>query len=405
MLGLGQRGVTGIADDVVEVNVGYADQSGLDTVLSESSKVVREFQFDVVTVHLPNGVAKWLADQPDIRYVEKNTTKRLHATESQQLQPESQMLPDGIERINAAAAHENGSTGTGVSIAIIDTGIDSSHPDLEANLGSGTSFVESDDEDNEETEKSALDQAATSPAWDDRHGHGTHCAGIAAAVDNSQGVVGVAPESILHAIKVGSAAGIDSSDVAAGIEYVGDQGYDVANLSLGSDEPSAVIKDACVYAYEKNVLLVASAGNIDEGENNSIVRYPAAYDEVIAVGATTGDGELAEFSLTGPEVEIAAPGVDIYSTVPGGEYVEASGTSMAAPYVTGAGALLMANEYSNVTARERLRETATDIGLDEEEVGSGLLDVSDALTSASKKKEGLAVSTDTVTEIAPGTAN
>ncbi|MFC7156220.1 S8 family peptidase [Halomarina halobia] len=375
-------------EEFVEVNVGYAEESGLDAALSEASEVVREFDFDAVTLRLPESVAGWLAGQPDIRYVEANSQLRLHdhdeTSEERPSRPES--VPNGVERIEGTAAHESGITGKGASVAVLDTGIGSTHTDLRPNLGDGKAFAERSEEvivdEDEDGTKIIIDDDAEEnsdlPPWQDDHGHGTHVAGIAGAVDNGQGVVGVAPEATLHAVKIGSESGIEASDVAAGIQFVGDQGWDVANLSIGEEEPSGVIGDACTYAYEKGVLLVASAGNVDEGEDNSIVRYPAAYDDVIAVSATTGTGELAEFSLTGPEIELAAPGEDIYSTVPGGDYRANSGTSMASPHVAGAAALLMADRRSNVEARKRLRETAEDVGLDATEQGNGVVNVARA---------------------------
>ncbi|WP_254546312.1 S8 family peptidase [Halomarina pelagica] len=389
-LGLGGRALVGGRGEFVEVNVGYAENSGLDAALSEASEVVRQFGFDALTLRLPTEVVEWLAGRDDVRYVETNSRLRLHDhDETSEERPPSgpESIPAGVERINCGVAHESGITGKGASVAVVDTGIGSTHPDLRPNLNTGKSFVESSgervivDEDEDGTTIIVDDDAEENsnlPAWQDTLGHGTHVAGIAGAVDNGQGVVGVAPEAALHAVKIGTEEGVEASDVAAGIEFVGDKGWDVANISLGEETPSGVIRDACRYAYEKGVLLVASAGNIDEGEDNSIVRYPAAFEEVIAVSATTGDGELAEFSLTGPEVELAAPGEEIYSTMPGGTYERQSGTSMAAPHVSGAGALLMSDGLSNVEARKRLRETARSLDLDAEEQGNGLIDVAGA---------------------------
>ncbi|WP_129117032.1 S8 family peptidase [Halegenticoccus tardaugens] len=388
-LGIGGRSLNWSATELVEVNVGYAATDGLDAALSEATEIVREFDFDAVTLRLPRGAAGWLAGHDDVRYVEHNIQKRLlEGVETQDVQPQSDTLPNGIERIDCDLVHEAGFTGKGASVAVVDTGIESTHEDLEQNLGAGKSYVEEEeeevivDEDEDGTTVIIRDgdvEDSNLPAWQDGHGHGTHVAGIAAAADNGEGIVGVAPEATLHAVKIGTEDGIDASDVAAGIEHVGDQGWDVANVSLGDEEQSDVIKDACRYAYEKGVLLVGAAGNADEGEDNTIVRYPAANEEVVAVSATTGDGEIAEFSLTGPEVELAAPGEEILSTIPGDDYQESSGTSMAAPHVCGAAALLMADGYSNVEARARLCETAEDVGLDETEQGYGVVNVAAAL--------------------------
>ena len=364
-------GVTGLASakpsETVEVNVGYGAESGLHAARAAADTVVREFNFDALTVQLPKAAADQLSARGDIRYVELNG--EMHAL--------AQTLPWGVDRVDAEVAHSNGYTGSGVDLAIVDTGIDSDHPDLQANLGSGHAVVSC------ATKRKGGCRYGLSPsdnpchtAWDDDNEHGTHCAGIADAVNNSQGVVGVSTQATLHAVKVLDECGSGSfSDVAAGIQYVADQGWDVASLSLGGGA-SSTVKDAGTYADNKGVLLVAAAGN--SGPCTHCVGYPAAYSEFIAVSATTSSDGLASFSSTGPEVELAAPGKDIYSTVPGG-YATLSGTSMACPHVSGAGAQLMAQGYTNTEARNQLTSTAEDIGLSSNEQGSGLLDVAASL--------------------------
>ncbi|PSP74789.1 hypothetical protein BRC86_04700 [Halobacteriales archaeon QS_3_64_16] len=276
----------------------------------------------------------------------------------------AQTLPWGVDRIDADVAQAEGETGEGADVSIIDTGIDADHPDLEANLGAGKAFV-------------SCEGSACTTSWDDDNDHGTHCAGIASAVDNSRGVVGVSSSATLHAAKVLDSSGSGSlSDVAAGIEWTADQGYEVGSLSLGTGSDYQTLQDACQYAADNGVLLVAAAGN--SGPCTDCVNYPAAYDTTIAVSATAEDDSLAGFSSTGPEVELAAPGKDIYSTIPGG-YATFSGTSMACPHVSGVGGLLMAGDYTNTEARRRLRGTAEDIGLSDNEQGYGLVDAEGAL--------------------------
>ena len=141
--------------------------------------------------------------------------------------------------------------------------------------------------------------------WDDDNDHGTRCAGIADAIDNTEGVVGVSTEATLHAVKVLDKSGSGSfSDVADGIRWTADQGYDVGSMSLGGSS-SSTVKDACQYACDKGVLLVAAAGN--DGPCSDCVSYPVAYQEVIAVSATSCDDSPAGFSSTGREVELAGP--------------------------------------------------------------------------------------------------
>jgi subtilisin len=350
-------GVTGLASaakpNTVEVNVGYSDARGKRAAKAEASEVVREFNFDALTMRVNENAISGLRQRPDVRYVERNG--EMYAL--------NQQLTWGVDRVDAEVATANGSTGAGGDIAILDTGIDSDHPDLVNNLGAGTAFVKA--------------RGPYGEDWDDDNDHGTHCAGIADADDNSQGVRGVATEATLHAVKVLDKRGSGSfSDIAAGVEYVADQGWDVGSMSLGASSGSAALKDACQYAQGKGVLLVAAAGN--SGPCGDCVGYPAAYSECLAVSSSASDDSLSSFSSTGPEVELIAPGTDIYSTIPGG-YDTFSGTSMATPHVAGAAGQLMANGYTNTEARSRLMNTAEDIGLASNEQGAGLLDAAAAL--------------------------
>ncbi|MFB6301585.1 MAG: S8 family serine peptidase [Haloferacaceae archaeon] len=342
----------------------------------------------------PEQVLEQLKRRSDVEYVEEDIT----------LETVGQTLPWGIDRVDADRAHANGETGgddggdggdgdddpNGADIAIVDTGIDPDHPDLKPNLGKGKAFA--------------------SGHWDDDNGHGTHVAGIADAVDNSEGVVGVSTRATLHAVQVCNGGGMCSaSDIAAGLEWAADQGYDVANLSLGGGY-SETIDNSGKYAYDKGVLLVAAAGN--DGPCSDCVSYPAANEEFMAVSATTSTDSLAGFSSTGPEVELAAPGKDIYSTYDGGGYETLSGTSMASPHVAGAGGQLMDNGYANATqsssdaessdpypsspggARSQLQDTAEDVGLTSDEQGEGLVDVEAALGLGGLSVDSLSVTED-----------
>ena len=377
--GVGASGLAGIAagrenrDARVEVNVGYAAARGRRAAERAATRVVRRFAFDAMTVEVNERAIPGLRRRGGVRYVERNGT--MHALNpgngkgngkgnDRSGDTASETLPWGVDRVDADVAHAEGATGAGADVAIIDTGIDSDHSDLSANLGEGTAFVE-------------CQGGSCNYSWDDDEGHGTHCAGIADAVDDSSGVVGVSTAATLHAVKVLDKHGSGSfSDVAAGIEWTARNEYDVGSLSLGASSGSATVRDACRYAYDRGVLLVAAAGNT--GPCTDCVGYPAAYDTVMAVTATAADDSLADFSSTGPEVELAAPGRAIYSTYPGG-YETLSGTSMAAPHVAGAGAQLVADGYANDEARERLAATAEDVGVSASEAGAGLLDVAAAL--------------------------
>jgi subtilisin len=354
--------------DTVEVNVGFASERGRQEALGAADEVVRDFNsIDVVTIRAAKNAVSGLSNNPNVRYVEENGT--VHAL--------AQTLPWGIDRVDAEVAHANGETGSGADLAIIDTGIDSDHEDLQGNLGKGKAFTTCDTKGGCRFGRKPADNTCKK-SWDDDNNHGTHCAGTADAVDNSKGVVGVSTKATLHAVKVLDKCGSGSwSDVAAGIEYVGDQGWDVGSMSLGGDA-SSTIRDAVQYAHGQGVTLVGAAGN--DGPCTDCVGYPAAYSEVIAVSSTNDSDGLSDFSSQGPEVEIAAPGSDVYSTVASnGGYDTYSGTSMATPHVAGAAAQLRANGYSQSETRNQLKSTAENIGLSDNESGAGLLDAAAAL--------------------------
>ncbi|MEA3324981.1 MAG: S8 family peptidase, partial [Euryarchaeota archaeon] len=258
----------------------------------------------------------------------------------------------GVSRIGCEMAHNNGIDGTGVKVAVIDTGMDYTHEDMDANYKGGYDFV-SDDPD----------------PFEDYNSHGTHVAGIIAAERNGVGVVGVAPNVSLYAVRVLDSAGFGTASwVIAGIEWAVDNDMDVVVMSLGTSKDSQSLRDACCNASGAGVLLVAAAGNTHGGD----VTYPARYDSVIAVTATDPDDDRASLSPIGQEIELAAPGVDIRSTVVGGSsYGNLSGTSQAAPHVAGTAALIISSNLSDVNddgvvnnedVRLQLQSMAQDLG-------------------------------------------
>ena len=288
--------------------------------------------------------------------------------------PPPQELPWGVNRIDAEHAWPD-YTGTDVKVAVVDTGIDKDHPDLAVaggvNCGRGPA-----------------------KKWDDDNGHGTHVAGTIAALDNEIGVVGVAPEASLWAVKVLDRNGEGYvSDVIEGIEWCIANGMQVVNMSLGTNSDIQSLHDACDAAEAAGLLLVAAAGN-DYGNG---VDYPAAYDTVIAVSATDASDAFASFSDFGPQVELAAPGVDVPSTCTAaldgsiydgdGEvngYAILSGTSMAAPHVAGTAALAIGQAEVRVT----LQETADALGASEY-FGHGLVDAEEAATGSDASGDDL----------------
>ncbi len=261
-----------------------------------------------------------------------------------------QVIPWGISRIQADSAW-NLSRGSSVKVAIIDTGIDLKHPDLQANIKGGYNAV----------------NPLKSP--NDDNGHGTHVAGTVAALNNSIGVVGVAPEVWLYAVKVLRADGSGFlSDVIEGLDWAVRNGIQIANMSLGTASNVQAFHDAIKAAHSAGLIVVAAAGN-----SAGSVLYPAAYPETIAVSATDESDNLASFSSRGPEVDFAAPGVNIYSTYLKGTYRALSGTSMATPHVAGTAALLMALPVGTYDAnsngrwdfeelKARLKDSAQDLG-------------------------------------------
>ncbi|MBC7336503.1 MAG: S8 family peptidase, partial [Clostridia bacterium] len=252
-----------------------------------------------------------------------------------------------------------------VKVAVLDTGIDLDHPDLQANIKGGINTI----------------HPRKSP--DDDNGHGTHVAGIIAAADNTVGVIGTAPKAWLYAVKVLDRRGSGYiSDIIEGLDWCIRNGMQIVNMSFGTATDVPSLHEALVAAYNSGLVLVAAAGN--GGPQDDTVLYPARYEEVIAVSAVDGTDSIASWSSRGPEVELAAPGVDIYSTFRSGTYRVLSGTSMASPHVAGTAALAIAsgitdandNGRINDEVRERLRLTADDLGepAKDDLYGYGLVD-------------------------------
>ncbi len=256
----------------------------------------------------------------------------------------------GVEHIGAGIAHDGGTTGAGVKVAVIDSGINYNHTDLDDNYAGGYDFVN----------------------WDndplDDNGHGTHVAGTIAAEDNGAGVVGVAPGVSLYALKVLNSAGSGNySNVIAALQWCIDNGMDIANHSYYSIiDPGSLVEDAYTAAYNVGILHVACAGNEGNvGGTGDNVGYPANFARVIAVAATKLDDTRPSFSSTGPNIELSAPGVGIKSTLYNGGYGNKSGTSMASPHVVGLAALILEDNpgWSPGQIRSNMRVNATDLGI------------------------------------------
>ncbi len=267
--------------------------------------------------------------------------------------PADAEIPWGVKRVKAPAAWDH-TAGQGVKVAIVDTGMDYTHPDLAPNYKGGYNAI-----------------ISTASPMDD-HGHGTHVSGTIGAVRDMNGVAGVAPKADLYAVKVLDKNGSGQySWIVAGIEWAIMNHMNVINMSLGGGSGTEALKQVMIKANQAGVTVVCAAGN-DSGP----VNYPAKYPQAIAVSASNSADKLAYFSSRGPEIAVIAPGVDIYSSYKGGGYTTMSGTSMASPHVAGLAALAIAAGADSPDAvRAALKAAATPLpGLKPTDQGAGLVD-------------------------------
>jgi len=378
LLGLGQAVHAQQAEKLIPVLIQFGGRPGeaeIASVNKHRGVVTRQFQIvPAVAAKIPAVALEAIANEPGVVAVE----------------PDGLMFADdaeldgtwGVKRIGCGPVHTGTFPatspvpvlGTGVRVAVLDTGIDYLHSELFPNYAGGYDFINND-----------------SNPIDDQY-HGTHVAGTIAAADDNLGVVGAAPGASLYAVKVLGSNGSGSySAIIAGLDWCVQNGIHVANLSLGSSgDPGSTVKAAFDNAYAAGLVIVASAGN--SGAGTDTVGYPAKYASVIAVASTTSSDGRSSFSSTGPAVEIAAPGSSIYSTYPGGGYAYLSGTSMAAPHVAGVAALILSAGIAdqngdgrrNDDVRGMLQFTADDLGVAgvDNEFGYGLVDALSAVSLA-----------------------
>jgi subtilisin len=352
--GVGAAGGKGPAADRVKVIVTFDGPPGAaaDLAITRHGGKVRHHLALVngIAAELSRGEMNRLAADPGVRHVELDPTLTADpdvsaAASTGDLEYDNAW---GVSRIGTPEVHAAGVRGTGVRVAIIDTGIDYIHddpddtpyvvdPEFNSNYRGGYDFVNGD----------------TDP-YDD-NGHGTHVAGILAAEKNGYLVVGVAPQVDLFSLKILDANGEgDVSNLILALQWALDNDIDVVNMSLGTHEISPALATAVANAGAQGLLMAAASGNVNplvwqELLYGCPVTYPAAYPQVLSTTFTNPDDALTGYSCTGPEVDFAAPGDQIFSPVPIGScllckpwgYDALSGTSMASPHLAGTIALLL----------------------------------------------------------------
>jgi hypothetical protein len=314
----------------------FKDKTDKDLIKQHGGEIKSVYQIKpAVAASLPQKAIDALKKNPKIAFIVPDL----------EIFTMAETLDWGVDRIDADIVHGY-NRGTGVKVAIMDTGIDYDHPDLAANYKGGYDFG-----------GRLVWQGRNDDDPMDKQGHGTHCAGIVAAVKgNDIGVI-------------------------EGLEWCIDNEIQVISMSFGSAYTAGdpKIEPWINAAYDAGILLVGAAGNAGSGEDTVI--YPARYANVIAVAATNSNNNRASWSSTGPDIELAAPGVSIYSTYWDNTYATLSGTSMACPHVSGTAALVIASKsLSNDEVRLRLQQTAEDLGTTGKDnlYGYGLVDAFEA---------------------------
>jgi subtilisin len=361
-----------------KVIIGFNKEPGnteMTMIESKQGRITEAYRhIRAVAVEIDESELAGIQASPDVAYVEEDMPANAVDPVNSSLD-----LIGGVEYDNAWSvsligteiAHSKSVTGAGVNVAILDTGVDYNHPDLDQNYSGGDNFI-------------SLDPNNHDPMDDSFNSHGTHVAGIVAAELDGVGVVGVSPNASIYAVKVLDGAGFGSvSAIVSGLDWAISHQMDIVNMSMGLSTYSQALDDACAAAQAAGILLVAAAGNSYGGP----VLYPAALTSVMAVGATTIFGEISPLSPVGPELEIVAPGLNVYSTVAGSGYGYLGGTSQAAPHVTGLAALLLSagmvedidgnGVINNHDTRLMIQESAIDLGVAglDEIYGYGLVDV------------------------------
>lgn len=282
-------------------------------------------------------------------------------------------IPDGVKLVGAPEFWDKGYFGSGVKIAIIDTGCDVNHVDIRDRIVDTRNFTNEN-----------LSNAKNVTDYD---GHGTHVAGIIAA-SGKEGLLGVAPKAELVILKALTSKGGYYSWIINAINYAIQSNVDIISMSLGGKLDYTPLHLAIKKAISKNILVVAASGNDGDSNDKTLeINYPAAYNECISVGSITINSSPSYFTASNLEVDILAPGQGIngrgiISLAPNNKYVELTGTSMATPHISGALALLI--EWSKKTFNRDLTESelyaqlikrTISIGYPKTIEGNGILDL------------------------------
>ena len=312
-----------------------------------------------------------LANNSNVEYAEPNYVAHVTQTPNDPYYPQQW----GPQDVKADLAWDKVSPvqRANVTVAILDTGINSSHEDLQASIVPGYNFIDNNN----------------NPV--DGHGHGTHVAGIAAAVtNNGKGIAGIAGGAKIMPVKVMNDSGSgDYASIINGIKYAADHGAKVISMSLGGPGFSQAMQDAVDYAISRGASVVAASGN-----SKSAVAFPGNCNGVITVGAVDSNNQRASFSNYGPEMDVVAPGVNIMSSYKGNasSYTSMSGTSMATPFVSGVTALVRAAnpELTSTEVTQIIDAATTDLGTAgfDNYYGYGLVDADQAVDLALKGQAG-----------------
>jgi thermitase len=324
--------------------------AALDGRISQRFKSIRGGRLVVVRPRSGGATGrlrKLLARRDEVAYAEPDFFQFASKTPDDPFYTLQYALVDSPDDHDIDAPTAWGTRSGCAKVAILDTGIDTDHPDLKSNVYKSEDKPNNgkdDDKNGYVDDTYGYNTIKGKGSGEDDNGHGTHVSGIVGGRGNNDvGVSGTCWSTKLLAVKFMNSRGKGStSDAIEGIDYAVKQGFKIVNCSFGSSSKSSSLHDAVDYAQDHNVLLVVAAGNDSENIDKQPL-YPASYSDsnILAVAASTSDDTLADFSNFGSEaVDVAAPGDSIYSTYLGGGYRILSGTSMAAPYAAGVAALL-----------------------------------------------------------------